>query len=58
VTVTPENYNDHDIVENFVPVYSLCLEVKNYGLLFVSLESWRSDCDGRTMRKSNHLPLQ
>lgn len=52
MTVTPENFNDHDIVENLVPVYSLCLEVKNDGLLFLSLESWRSDLDGMTMRKS------
>jgi len=52
LTVTPENFNDHIIVENLVSVYILCLEVKNNGLLFLSAESWMSDCDGRTMRKS------
>jgi hypothetical protein len=52
VTVTPEYFNDHDIVENSVSIYSLCLEVKNDGWLFLSVESWRSDCEGRTVWKS------
>lgn len=52
MTGAPENFNDYDIVENSVSVYSSCLEVKNVGLLFLSLESWKSDCEGRTVWKS------
>ena len=39
MTVTPENFNDRVIVENLVSVYILCPEVKNDGLLFLSVES-------------------
>ena len=52
MTVTPENFNDHDTVENSVSIYSLCLEVKNDVLLFLSVECWRSDCEERTVWKS------
>ena len=52
MTVTLENFNDHVIVESLVSLYNLCLEVKNDGLLFLSVESWRSDYDGRTMQRS------